>query len=109
MNRITEKPIENQKSMSNWLTLENFKPRIGNYIPKYVIKQHKKVQKHPTSKCLLHHSNSMMVCPSVSYQIETHIIDVMHVLARKEVTMFKTCCIGNKIWIQLGKTPIVTN
>jgi hypothetical protein len=22
----------------------------------------------------------------------------MHVLARKKVTMFRTCCIGNKIW-----------
>ncbi len=30
-----------------------------------------------------------------------HIIDVMHVLARKKVTMFRTCCIGNKIWTNI--------
>jgi hypothetical protein len=39
-----------------------------------------------------------LVCTNVSYQIQTQIIDEIHVLARKEVTIFRICYIGNKIW-----------
>jgi hypothetical protein len=38
MDSIIEELIKNQKSMNTWLTLENSKPWIGNYIPKYAIK-----------------------------------------------------------------------
>jgi hypothetical protein len=35
---------------------------------------------------------------NISYQIQTKIIDEIHVLARKEVINFRICYIGNKIW-----------
>ncbi len=48
-------------------------------------------------------------CTSVSYQIQTHIIDVIHVLVRKEVTCLKLGALETKCkQVQLGNTPFVT-
>jgi len=43
----------------------------------------------------------------VSYQIQTHITNVIHVLAGYELIMLKTCCVENKIWT--NTTSVDTN